>query len=488
VVGHEPAPGGRDAVEAAPGLGVERAHARDVRIRVARERRPVRGVRVRQRGLDLAGGGDRVAGVVPPVRVVRLVAVVVRVARVLVTVLAREDDRELRAQVDDVRARPALLDDVVDPAVEAEAAAEDDLRLGGVDDVGGPGLVLVRVGVGVQELGDGHGVTAHRPGEVRDDGGGGHDLQAIRARRDPAAARDERGGDRGERRPRGRAPPAQDPSDRGAGERHAAHHGDRRAGRRVGLHRQPQAERPLGRRQQDGGHLPRRDPVDEQPRRHRGDHEQRRGEQGADRRQRRHRGDRHQGEQDGLGQPGAQAECTRRRRVEALGEPAPPEQRRRRHHEHRGAGGDRHVVPADEQQRAEQQRVHVRGRVEDVGGEDHPAREAGHEDERGRRPVLVAAPPHRDRHAAREQRGRAERTERRGEAQAVREHESGKRGRPDRVRVERQAAQHDPGPEQAAGQREEEHLDEPALHERERERLQHETESTSYLWRASCAR
>ena len=95
--------------------------------------------------------------------------------------------------------------------------------------------------------------------------------------------------------------------------------------------------------------------------------------------------------------------------------------------------------------------------------------------------MLVAPRRHHRRDAGGEQRRGPERAERRREAEAVGDDETGERRRPDRVRVEGEAAEHDPRPQQAAGQREQEDLHQPALHEGERERLQHETESTSYL-------
>ena len=82
--------------------------------------------------------------------------------------LARELDRHAGAEVEDRRIAAGLLDDVLHPAVEVVAVLEHDLGAGGGADVGGPRLVFVGVGVGLQQLDDLGAVAADRAREVGD--------------------------------------------------------------------------------------------------------------------------------------------------------------------------------------------------------------------------------------------------------------------------------------------------------------------------------
>ncbi len=123
-----------------------------------------------------------------------------------------------------------------------------------------------------------------------------------------------------------------------------------------------------------------------------------------------------------------------------------------------GATGECQVAAVDKEQAAEQQRLDVRARAEDVAGEDHAPGKAADEDQ-GNDGVLAGAPAAQSRGAHREGDRGAEGTQRRGEAQAVRQDQPRKGGGADRVGEESQPPQHDPGAEQAGGDGEDQHLD-----------------------------
>ena len=136
------------------------------------------------------------------------------------------------------------------------------------------------------------------------------------------------------------------------------------------------------------------------------------------------------------------------------------------------AGRKRDVAAVDQQQAAEQQRLDVRARAEDVAGEDHAGRERAGEDERHDR-VLPRAPPAERRDADGEEDRGSEGPQRRREAEPVGQDQSRKGGGADGVREEGEAAQHDPGAEQTGGDRQDQDLDQAALDEGKLEGLEH---------------
>jgi hypothetical protein len=166
-------------------------------------------------------------------------------------------------------------------------------------------------------------------------------------------------------------------------------------------------------------------------------------------------------------------------RIEPRGEPALLEHEPAGDDDDRAGGGEGVVAAVDEQQAAEEQRLDAAGRVEDVAGEDHARCQGGDEDERGERVVAVARPL-----AAREQadgdrhqrRGRSG-AEDGGEPEAVGEHEAGEGGRADGVGVEGQATQDDPRSDEAAGDGQDQDLDDPVLDEGQLEGLEHRAAS-----------
>ena len=143
--------------------------------------------------------------------------------------------------------------------------------------------------------------------------------------------------------------------------------------------------------------------------------------------------------------------------------------------DHRAGGGEGVVATVDQQQAAEEQRLDAARRVKDVAGEDHADGQRGDEDERGERVVAVARPlaagqePDGDGH---QRRGAPAPSDGR-EAQALGQDEPREGGGADGVRVEGQAAQHDPGADEAPRHGEDQHLDDAVLDEGQLERLEH---------------
>ena len=111
--------------------------------------------------------------------------------------------------------------------------------------------------------------------------------------------------------------------------------------------------------------------------------------------------------------------------------------------------------------------------MEHVACEDHAERQRPDEHERSERRILVAATAPQHRHAEREHQRCAQSAEQRGEAESIRNDEPGEGGGPDRVRVEREPAQHDPRPDQACGGGQEQHLPDAALDEGVVKRSEH---------------
>jgi hypothetical protein len=143
----------RDLVDAARDRAVE-----------APERAQVGAPVLVQRGLDLVDRDDRVARVLPPVRVVALQ---------LHGVAERDHPR--------VRAGP--VDRLVHPGVHIAAGAQDEVGVGDRRDVVRAQLVLVRVGVRGEDLDDVHARPADVAREVRDLCRRGDDREpAVRAR------------------------------------------------------------------------------------------------------------------------------------------------------------------------------------------------------------------------------------------------------------------------------------------------------------------
>ena len=127
------------------------------------------------------------------------------------------------------------------------------------DDVAGPRLVLVRVGVRLEDLVDDDGVAADLADEVADLGRRRDHLDLpVAGARIAAAARREQSrrreaGGRELRRARG---PSERPRRRGEGEDGPGDDRDRRPGRSVGLDREPEPDRALEGDQGDAGELP----------------------------------------------------------------------------------------------------------------------------------------------------------------------------------------------------------------------------------------
>ena len=92
------------------------------------------------------------------------------------------------AEVDDRGVAAAVVDDLVDPGVELVAAGEDELGAGRGLDVAGARLVLVGVGVRLQDLIDVDRAAADLAHPVADLSGGGDDLELAVVDRARAAA------------------------------------------------------------------------------------------------------------------------------------------------------------------------------------------------------------------------------------------------------------------------------------------------------------
>ena len=167
---------------AAGDAGVERAQLGEVGGGVALEPMPVARVGGGEVARDRRHGRLGVARVVPPVRVV---ARGLGPARLAGPALGHD-----RAEVDDLGVAATVGDDLVDPGVELVAVGEDELRVRRAGDVGRARLVLVRVGVGLQDLVDRDRVAADLADEVADLGRGGDDpqLPTARSRKPPQPA------------------------------------------------------------------------------------------------------------------------------------------------------------------------------------------------------------------------------------------------------------------------------------------------------------
>jgi hypothetical protein len=83
--------------------------------------------------------------------------------------------RHALAGVDDRAGEAGRTDGRIEPLLEADAVLDHDLGSGDRLNVGGRGLVVVRVDVRLDDLGDRDVVAADVPDEVRDLGRGGHD-------------------------------------------------------------------------------------------------------------------------------------------------------------------------------------------------------------------------------------------------------------------------------------------------------------------------
>ena len=143
-----------------------------------------------------------------------------------------------------------------------------------------------------------------------------------------------------------------------------------------------------------------------------------------------------------------------------------------------GSGRPEHVGRPDDEQAAEEQVLDVGAGVEDVGGEDHPHRQRGHEDERGAAVVAVAIPPRQPPDAGGDHGRGGGGAEMGGEAEPVGEHEAGEGRGAHRVRVEGQAAQDDPRAHEPGADRQHADLEQASLDERQVERLEHPPHGT----------
>ena len=434
----------RHARQAGADAGVERPQAAQIGGRVGAVGRRGGGVGGDERVADRADGGLGVARVVPPVRVVA--------RRLGPVALAGQAHRHLRAEVDDGRRAARVRDHGAHPGIEAIAVQEHELRARHRLDVGRPGLVLVRIGVGLQDLVHLRRVARDRARPVAD----------LRRRRD----------DPGPGMPLRRAPAATGDDEReqsgGAGERRAATHGSPSWPHRSdaanspppstatvgpgGVFSSTESHRPAmpwAAASATDAELPDGQALRPQPHRGRRHDEQRGREQRADRRERGDDRERDEHEQERVGQLRAQAHRARRGRVEAAREPARPEHERRDDGSGAGQAREHEIARARQQQAPEQQRVDVAAGVEDVAREHDAAGQRSDEHERGQAVVARARPAREALDAEREHERRGERAERRREAEAVGQHEAGEGRRADRVGVEREAAHHDPRAEQA---------------------------------------
>ena len=192
-----------------------------------------------------------VARVVPPVRVV--------LGGLGTARLARKLHRHRGAEIDHLRVAAAVRDHLVHPRVEVVAVGEDELRVGRVGDVVRPRLVVMRVGVRREDLVDVHVVAADLADEVADLRRGRHDgdlaASSTRSSPQPATSSVATRAPASARVPR-RAPDR--PCDRRDAEDRPAERGDRRAGRRIGLHREPEPDGALRRGEQDARRSARR--------------------------------------------------------------------------------------------------------------------------------------------------------------------------------------------------------------------------------------
>ena len=355
---------------------------------VGLERGLARWIDLGELGGDLTHRLLRVPRVVPPVGVV---LGGLRSAR-----LARQLHRDAGTEVDDPRVAAAVVDDLVHPGIEVVAVGEDDLGVGRRRDVVGSRLIVVGVGVGGEDLVHVHLVAPDLAGEVADLGGRRHhrDLARIRAGA-PAAGGEEGHGDAG-----GRGQPQSARTNRsntgGDSEHRPAERRNRRPGRRVGLHGQPQTHGALRGSQEHGSDLPGRHPIREQPNRRGGCHEQGGHQQGSDHAERcgGRKGD--QAEQDDL-EP-ALAGGWAADLVEPGRQPPPAEEDVADEDRHRGHDREPDIGAVDQQQAAEEQLFDVRAGVVDVARQDHAACEAADEDERREAvvcgPTPAGQPPH----------------------------------------------------------------------------------------------
>ncbi len=160
VVGDELALRRRDAIEAGADLRVEPREPAAIGLGARRDPRRRGGSCRAERLLDGRGGGAHVQGVVPPVRV-RGPSLGAR---------ARELHRDVRTDVDDLGLRAGRTEDSGHPRVESQPAREDQSGARRGRDVLRARLVLVRVGVGLQQLVDvgvGAGDLPREVGELR---------------------------------------------------------------------------------------------------------------------------------------------------------------------------------------------------------------------------------------------------------------------------------------------------------------------------------
>ena len=150
-----------------------------------------------------------------------------------------------------------------------------------------------------------------------------------------------------------------------------------------------------------------------------------------------------------------------------------PEVEQQRRDEHRG--GQPQVLVAQPDQAAEQQPVHARRRLEDVGREDDADRQRRDQHEPGRRVGGHAARAAEPADAAGVDERRREPGQLGCDAGRRGDDQPGERGRSDAVREEREPPQHDPRAEHAGEPGEQQRLDDRALDERRVERHQQVT-------------
>ena len=441
------------------------------------------GIRLGERVADDLHRRLGVARVVPPVRVVA--------RRLGAVALAGHAHGHLAAEVDDLGRAAGVRDHGAHPGVEAVAVEEHELRARDGLHVRGPRLVVVRIGVGLEDLMHARRVTRDRSRPVADLRRRGDDPRTGAPLRRAASAGSEdereqhsRAGERARRRTRLRMH-ARAPTER------TARHRARRSSAPAVRSARPRA---TGRRSR-GSPTSATDASCQTARRC----VQRRTVAAGT-----------TNSAVASSAPIAVSEATTakatstsstasgkpermpRARAEAGSNPRASQRGPSTSvaGDRRGAGQARQheIARADQQQAPEEQRVDVAARFEDVARQHDAARQRGDQHERGQAVVARARAAREALHAEREHERRGERSERRREAEPVGQHEPGEGRGADRMGVEREPAHHDPRAEQPRRERQQQHLEHAALHELELKGIEHGEESNRYSFPLQTAR
>ena len=168
-------------------------------------------------------------------------------------------DRDARPEVDHPGATAAVRDQLLDPLVEMPAVDEDHVGIREGLYVGGSGFVVVRVGVGLEELGHIDLFTSDLANDIRDLGRSGDrpDGRFVTGGTITGAAPGEECAAGNQRSGEAQCLSATStadsrPADRDQAEHDSAQNRDRRTRRNVRLDRQPDTENSLDRGQGEG--------------------------------------------------------------------------------------------------------------------------------------------------------------------------------------------------------------------------------------------